>query len=419
MFRIEKDNEKIGRYLKERIEDRFESHGKFCKRYLEMAGEPTGQDQQRKMANRLSQILKGKKGIQLYDLPLFCQLLEVSCEDILSAGESCTPTSAHMTNYAVSFSKDEQEWEAYVSREGSPALNADEYGKTFIEYALEAGNYDLLKYLMDKGYIWFVGTDEKDYSSYCAGFGAGSSIEKAIFPYPRNWNVLDAQLMMRDDLRTHMIALAIWNEDIEMLDRLHAREIPSLYQMCIFASVPETCERYYSKKLMGALVCAGDEILEYFSTEFEIVNARFSNKFLFPFLGELIERSLQNKNRFVEYILQDAIQHNRYVYDQLVLLLDEALHYDREDYGEMFESIKSDLIGGILKRLYFYDDGNSVKLYASHPKMKGGFCSNIIQVTAESDDPMIRRRILELNDIYDAIHNLKSHFQGRKNDVIL
>lgn len=133
------------------------------------------------MANRLSQILNGKKEIQLYDLPLFCRLLEVSCEDILSAGMSRTPASARLTNYTAAFSKDRREWESYVNREDSPILNADEYGKTFIDHALEAGNYDLLKYLMDKHYIWFVGAEKED----CfAGFGAGTSIEKRHFRIP-------------------------------------------------------------------------------------------------------------------------------------------------------------------------------------------------------------------------------------------
>ena len=42
-------------------------------------------------------------------------------------------------------------------------LNPDEYDKTAIDYALEAGNYPFLKYLTEKGYIWFVGEDKKEY----------------------------------------------------------------------------------------------------------------------------------------------------------------------------------------------------------------------------------------------------------------
>lgn len=410
MFIFEKDKEKTGQYLRERIGERFESQRKFCIKYLETAGEPVDQEQIRKMTNRLSQILKGKKEIQLYDLPLFCRLLEISCEDILSAGKSHVPTTSHLTNYTVAFSKDEQEWETYVNRKDSPILNADEYGKTVIDYALEAENYDFLKYLMDKSYIWFVGTDTNE---YVISFGAGTSIEKATFPYPKNWNVLDAQLNMRDELRTHLIALAIQHEDIEMLERLRAREIPYLYQMSYCSPGPDICKPYYNKKLMDTLACASNKILEYFSEEFEIID-KFgsSKKFLFPFIGELIERLLQNKNPFVEYILKDAIQHNQYVYDQLFLLLDNAVQSLKElDYIDIKnEETKDRLTNEILRDFRFFDEGSLISYFSISSGAVKKLNSNIIQVNAESTDPMIKRRILELNDLYNAIHNIRPHF---------
>lgn len=410
------DNQKIGQYLTSHIEEHFKSHRLFCKKYLEAMGEEINSEQLRKMTNRLSQILNGKKEIQLYDLPVFCQLLELSCEDVLSAGESHAPTSSHLTNYATAFSKDECEWEAYVTRVGSPVLNADEYGKTFIDYALEAENYDLLKYLMDKGYIWFVGADKED----CfAGFGAGTSIERAIFPYPMNMNVLDAQLKMRDELRTHMVALAIRHEDLEMLDQLRAREIPSLYQLSYYSSQPDEYKKYYNTKLMESLTHANARVLEYFSGEFEITDrVGFTNRFLFPFLGELIERLLQTKNDFAEYMLKDAIQHNQYVYDQLASLMADAIRsYEQIGYDITNPAIKSDLEKGILRYLHFYGEGNLVSYFALLPETKKGLRSNIVRVNAESLDTIIKRRISELNSLYDAIHHITPKFkQGGKNN---
>jgi len=411
------DSEKIGQYLKNRIEERFESHRQFCRKYLEAIGEDASNEPLQKMSNRLSQILKGEKGIQLYDLPLFCQLLEVSCEDILSAGESHAPTSAHLTNYVAAFSKDEHEWEMYIDREDSPILNADEYGKTVIDYALEAENYDFLKYLMDKQYIWFVGADEKD----CfVGFGAGTDIEKATFPYPKNWNVLDVQLKMRDELRTHMVALAIQHEDIEMLEQLHAREVPALYQISYYSSQPKDRKQYYNAKLMEALTYANNKILQYFSEEFEIADrVGHTNKFLFPFLGELIEKLLQRKNEFAEYMLKDAIQHNQYVYDQLISLLDDAVQsFGQYGYDIANVATKNDLAKGILKDLHFFDDGSIVSFLAMLPGTKMGLRSNIIRVNVESSDPMINRRIFELNNLYDAIHHITQKFEGGKDSVL-
>lgn len=399
------DNEKIGQYLSRRIDERFKSHRQFCIKYLAETGSQADSDRIQKMSNRLSQILKGKKELQLYDLPLFCRLLETSCENILSAGESHTPASAHLSNYTAAFSKDRRAWEAYVSREDSPILNADEYGKTFIDYALEAENYDLLKYLMEKQYIWFVGTDKKDFFT---GFGAGTSIGKKAFPYPSNLNVLDALLKMRDELRTNMIALAIRHKDMEMLENLHAREIPTLYQMSLYSSTPNACKQYYNEKLMEALLHADNKVLEYFSGEFEITDrVGFPNRFLFPFLGELIERLLQNQNSFAECMLKNSIQHNQYVYDQLASLLDNAVQAHQGLYYDMTNAAaKSDLAKEILKDLYFYDDGNLVDFFALFPGTKKGLRSNIIQVNAKSADPMISRQILELNELYAAIHHI-------------
>lgn len=408
------DNKKIGQYLKNRIhecikEQRFKSQRQFCKAYLEAADEQVDNVQIQKMSNRLSQILNGKKEIQLYDLPVFCRLLEVSCEDILSAGTSHAPASAHLTNYSASFSKDRQEWEAYVSREDSPFLNADEYGKTVIDYALEAENYDLLKYLMDKQYIWFVGTDEKD---FFAGFGAGTSIEKATFPHPSNLNVLDAQLKTRDELRTQMIALAIQHKDIEMLEQLHAREIPTLYQ--IFLST-NRCEQYYNAKLMEALTLADNKILEYFSKEFDLTDRfGYTNRFLFPFIGELIERLLQNKNSFAEFMLKDAIRHNQYIYDRLAYLLAESVQHFKElpYYNITDVKIKDDWTECILKDLQFYHDGNFVSYFPLFLVAKKRLWSNIIRVNTQSEDTLINRRILELNKLYDAIHHITPKFEG-------
>lgn len=407
------DSKEIGQYLTGRIDERFKSHRQFCKKCLEETDGQADSEQIQKMSNRLSQILKGEKGIQLHDLPVFCRLLEVSCEDILSAGKSHVPTSAHLTNYIAAFSKDRREWEAYVNREDSPILNADEYGKTFIDYALEAGNYKLLKYLLDKGYIWFVGPDEKDHLTYFTGFGAGTSIETKNFPYPQNLNVLDALLKMRDELRTHMIALAIQHKDMEMLENLHAREIPSLYQVSFFSSPPKACNEYYNPKLMDALIHADDTILEYFSGEFEIADrVGFPNRFLFPFMGELIERLLQNKNRFAEYMLRAAIRHNQYVYNQLESLLADAVgFYKRLDYNMTNARIKDDFTKGILQDLKFFD-GDLVSYFALLPGTKKRLRSNIIQVNANSEDILTNRRISELNELYDSIHHITPNFEG-------
>ena len=82
------DNKKIGAYLKRIIEKKFISHRQFCRKYLEAVGVEADNEELRKMGNRLSQILKGTKGVQIYDLPVFTELLGVSCEEILSQAKA-------------------------------------------------------------------------------------------------------------------------------------------------------------------------------------------------------------------------------------------------------------------------------------------------------------------------------------------
>lgn len=74
-------------------------------------------------------------------------------------------------------------------------------------------------------------------------------------------------------------------------------------------------------------------------------------------------------------------------------------------YYDMTNAVaKNNLIKGILKDLYFYDDGDLVNYFALFPGRKKGLRSNIVRVNVKSADPMISRRIFKLNELYKAIH---------------
>ena len=94
MFEL-KSNMEIGAYLKEVILSKYPSCRQFCVAYvdltLDLQDDPNDMrsDEIRKLTNRLSQILKGVKAIQTYDLPVFSELLGISCEEILTAGAVC------------------------------------------------------------------------------------------------------------------------------------------------------------------------------------------------------------------------------------------------------------------------------------------------------------------------------------------
>ena len=160
MFYLEKDDVKVGSYLKSLILKKFSSIRQFCRAYLELRDGTTDDEEIRKLLNRFSQILKGVKRIQTDDLPFVTELLQISCEEVLSAGKSHMPVSSHTTNYDIAFSTDRDVWDRYMKREDKLFLNCDEYCKSVIDYALEFKNYGFIKYLLDEGFIWFVDLSE-------------------------------------------------------------------------------------------------------------------------------------------------------------------------------------------------------------------------------------------------------------------
>ena len=109
---VVKSNEEIGSHLKELILGKYKSVRQFCLAYLGLSPNSDPEDPQeiRNITNRFSQILKGNKAIQTYDLPIVSELLGVSCEDILSCGETKVPLTNRRTNYNIAFSTNTADW---------------------------------------------------------------------------------------------------------------------------------------------------------------------------------------------------------------------------------------------------------------------------------------------------------------------
>ena len=399
------DNEKIGAYLKRAINKKgYKSVRQFGKAYLEERNMPTDTEKIQNMSNRLSQILKGKKGVQLEDLPIFTKLLDMSCEEILSAGKCFATSANHLTNYSIAASKNRKEWKAYIKREDQLILNIDEYGKTVIDYALEFENYDFMKFLMDNEYIWFVGPDEIDLFNY--NFGAGTSIERNPLLI-QNTNLLDVKMKEQYDLRMKMIILAIKQGDIKMLTDLRARELPSLYQACCYSCTPAECDKYYDEELITALISASSDILEYFSNEFEITDRiGMSNRFMFPFINKLLDSLIENGNDYAPRMLKNAIEHNCYVFTKLTELLATTTNYYKQVHTDIFsyEQIRNDIIKKIRHDIDFFDNGDLVSY--RNANAEDGIITNIVRVNSTSDNVKTNRLIKELNDLYDQIQTI-------------
>jgi len=421
MFKLE-ENRRIGCHLSDLIDRKFKSKRQFCIAYIKLDGGMGGNEEISKMANRVSQIIKGTKSIQTYDLPIFTKLLEVTCEEILSAGTFFVPDVNRLTNYNIAFSDDKDLWEQYINREDNLFLNTDEYGKTIIDYALEFKNFEFLKYLMGKGYIWFV---DNDYKKYGFGFGAGTSVQQGKITrrdpgfyqvrYYEN-GILQCKLAENDQFRLRMISLAIENNDFEILTELRAREIPSLYQACFFAGRPADCDSYYNAAMVNHLAHASEEILDYFSQEFVIQdNIKRKNTFLFPYLTDLLDLLIKSKNRYAEIVLKRAITHNQKTFDTLKELVSEAVQshpaivYYRKDLPETKQAeeykkqLRDDITNGIKREIVFYENGNIILFRNTFGKK--GIVTNIICANEKSDNPFTNSLIEEMNALYNKIRN--------------
>ncbi len=328
------DNERIGKHLGELIKKRYPSDRQFGIACLKSKYGEVRQDDIPNIQNRISQIKNGKKSVQIEDLPVFSELLGVSIEDILSGGTVLVPFSTRKTNYSVAFSEDEDDWEEYVNSEDGRFLNADEYNKTIIDYALDAGNYRLLRHLCDQGYIWFAKDNE---GSYYPGFSAGTSIKRRFDPRKDD---LDYRIFLDQDMRFRMIGLAIKNQDFDMLSKMHARELSELYRKNHILSAGVADPLPTSEALdhmIEEIADSSEATLQYFFEEFSVKswNTSETYTFIFPFASRLLDKLITEHNPAVIHCLTKAVEHNCSVCTRLHKSIDEF----RESYKHAFDGL--------------------------------------------------------------------------------
>ena len=409
MFKVEKNNSKIGKYLDDLISQKYESRRSFCRAYIQAADEDLTNETINNMSNRLAQIVKGNKAIQTYDLPYFCELLGVSCEQILSAGECSVPITNRVTNYSIACSKDPAEWEAYINRADKLILNSDEYCMTVLDYALKFENYELIKFLIDNHYIWFDSRKDQD---YIQTFGAGTSIERrhiGSIDYG-----LEGKLKTEDELRINLIALAADRKDIKMLNQLRARENPQLYFRAHYLSAQHPdFHSFYNERMVKHIASSSDEVLDYFTDSFEIGdNVRYkdgSNRvhtFLFPYISQLLDMLIATKSSFAETALKKAIKYNTKTYKRLRELILSV----KNDERYSAEYMKDLRIKVCEENFNFFDDGSIVMFRAIYSGTNvDGIITNVAHVTKTPSSPILKHLVDELNESYLNIKNLKEN----------
>lgn len=413
MFILEKNNEEIGLYLKKLILEKYHKVRKFCIAYIKLSGSDWEDGSLiAKLQNRISQIIRGNKAIQVYDLPFFCELLDVSCEEILSAGRHFVPISGHVTNYEIAFSKDKAMWDKYINHKDKLILNPDEYNKTVIDYALEFKNYDFLKYLMDNGYIWFVDDSKYDCHDRVFGFAAGTSIKRREIGYHDTLDVMLRYHSEERGLRQKMIALAMENRDFGVLDCLHAREVPALYEACSYMNPNTKCKNYYNENVIKEIAKSNDDrVFRYFSEDFPIKD-QFEREhwFIYPYLGKLLELLIAGENKYTEAVLRGTIDHNKRIYGKLRKMVNEAFELSNNFYNQNGQYLVSvETVEKDVMNFYRFDDEDGFLSYIFCKAKKDylKLTANVIHVEAESNDSLIQTLIKELNSSYEEVKNIR------------
>lgn len=401
MYRTE-ESSKIGEYIGKLIARKYGADRQFAIEYIKLRDgidEEPASDEIQCVANKICQMKKIGKGIQINDLPILSELLEVSVDSILSAGKVAKPAPTRTTNYSVAFSNDKKIWKKYIGRPDKLILNEDEYGKTVIDYAIEFGNYGFLKYLIDNGYIYLI---DEDQQKYWGSFGSGITIERRP---PFDCDLLEYKMKQNDSLRTNIIALALENKDYEILDEAKAREIPSLYEASYFYGTALDVKKYYNQQFMDQVARASDEVLVYFSSEFEIeTNRKALCRLTFPYLGKLLDMAVKADRKATATMLKNALKHNQDVLKELKKIGKAA--------EDSFSGIRQymdekTIMEGIMQDFHFYEENDTVCFHSginSAGNFQGIF-STVVRVSASSKDEYIKSLIEDVNRSYNQVKN--------------
>lgn len=413
MFRLA-GNKEIGAYLRKLINEKDISIRRFGTMMLEQRGEPTDPASVQRIANRLSQILSGSKSLQLADLPDISGILGISCEELLSAGETRVAID-RLTNYVVGYSKDEAIWQRYIDQEDKSILNADEYCMTVLEYAMKAKNYDFIRYLADKGYIWFV--DDDTNINRWGGFGAGTSIkigEDMWFEKQRH-NIHWSFSSECPEIRKATIRMALEHGDLDMLERMHAREIPYMELWDYYYAARANCEKFYDEQQVMLVAGSGDAVLEYFSDEFTVKNMReHGHKFIYPYISQLASELICSGHPFARRLLEKTIEHNRAARERLRVLMKRAyeeilLEYDEAmRKGSRYLPEEQMISDEILYNLGREKDGYVIAFYDrwAEKSKREGITTNLVLIEEASPDDGIQALIDENNQIFSDIWNM-------------
>ena len=154
-----KSKSEIGLYIKDKIKKLGISQSDLAGEIAKLKGD--GYDKN-SIKDNVSKWIRGERYPGTEYIFYIAQVLKVSIEEILVAGEVCEKyDNRPYTLYAIAKSGNREMVDKVMSMQngwgGSVGTNYDEYDNTLLDYIIEFENLDLLHYLIEKGYVFFSG----------------------------------------------------------------------------------------------------------------------------------------------------------------------------------------------------------------------------------------------------------------------
>ena len=140
---------------------------------------------------------------------------------------------------------------------------------------------------------------------------------------------------------------------------------------------------YYDEDLIEAASRADPSVLDYFSEVITITPTLEKAPFqcMYPFLGALIEKLIEQKNPYADTLLRRCIEHNKGAYEKVKELKDRKYGEGKNAYS-MF-------------RLHFYQGSHVIEAF----EQKERIATNLIRIDTDLDSDLIKR----LNSYCDKI----------------
>jgi hypothetical protein len=182
---------------------------------------------------------------------------------------------------------------------------------------------------------------------------------------------------------------------------------------------------YEPSRLVKIIADASDEIIEYFTTPFNVTDPRSSKDFtarsytfVFPFYSELLSELVKRNHKYTEFALRTAIEHNQNTYEQLKRQIEASVSDDMKYYSYVDENylakMKKDFLFKRAQEVDFYE---KLHILGFSDYRSGNITrTNIISTSNKSSNLIINHLIEDVNSLYNKIIHIQDEYDTQNEE---